>query len=71
MFWKKEIVDAWGCKPVKEKDSESNRIDIEEIAKVRTATIQVNKPGLSAAEEMDLIEKRLMNKLPDEEARND
>ena len=34
-----------------------------------TATIQVNKPVLSAAEEMDLIEKRLMSKLPDEESR--
>jgi hypothetical protein len=36
-----------------------------------TSTIQIDKSSLNAAEEMDLLEKRLMNKLPDEESRND
>ena len=36
-----------------------------------TSTIQIDKSSLNAAEEMDLLEKRLMKKLPDEESRND
>ena len=36
-----------------------------------TYTIQIDKSSLNAAIEMDLLEKILMNKLPDEEQRND
>ena len=36
-----------------------------------TSTIQIDKSSLNAAEEMDLLEKRLIKILPDEESRND